>query len=240
MDIFRAGCYTIHTYIIKEKRHANCGKINQLRLRHMMKLSDLSQTAAIAVSIEFFGVSNFYGINELDDFRSKNTFKESVYAFSAKIGAAAVDVADGQFILFASKTQIEAESQSYTRFPLSEELLASDNVRRVFASVGLGADARTSQMNALFALQKSRDLQKSCVYIAYTKNRFAGPVPIERKTPAKTETGQLQKRLSVIAGSTGLSFHALQKLQAALARHAVDTVTCTELSALMELGRRAA
>ena len=212
-------------------------QVNQLRLRYMMQCSEPAAIAVLTLFIDFQEMSSFRGINELTVFRSKNAAKESVYVFAQHLGAASVETSDGHFILITTKEQIENETHQYANLTLFHSLLDCENVRRVFAAIGLGPDARTAQMNAFEALEKARSCIKSCMYIAHGENRFAGPIIYERREAAGNE-GKVNKRLSVIAQSTGLGLRTLQQLEETLARHAIDVTTSAELSALMELTPR--
>lgn len=213
-------------------------KINRLRLRHAVLSAEDSETAILAVSLDFFGISGFYGINEIDALRSRNAAKETIYAYGQRMGSAVMETSDRTFLLVTTKKRLDDDMENYKNLNLFRNLLSHSNIRRVYGAVGFGTDSRTAQMNAFLALEKAKDSRESCVYLAYEENRCIGPIPCEPTEQQVRGSEKINKHLAVIADSTGLGYQTLQKLEAVLARHAIEITTSADLAALMELAPR--
>ncbi len=165
---------------------------------------------------------------------------EAVYLFAQRIQAAVVEREMGRFLLFTTRSLLEAETEGLRTFPL---LTGATGMRFGHPSIGIGygETAREAKYNANLGLLKAKRAGGACTFLVLGAAQMVPLAPASDQTgkrdmPSRTLDGRFQQ----VARQAGVSPATVMRLQGVMDFEQRDTFTPGELAALCRMTVRSA
>lgn len=165
---------------------------------------------------------------------------EAVYLFAQRIQAAVVERELGRFLLFTTRSLLEAETEGLRTFPL---LKGPNGLRFGGLSIGIGygETAREAKYNANLGLLKAKRAGGACTFLVL------GPAQMIPLAPAAAHDADrgassrpLDGRYQQAARQAGISLATVLRLQGVMDFEQRDTFTPAELAGLCRMTTRSA
>ena len=109
-------------------------------LRYIAKINTNCRVVAIFVHIDFPDDYSIISRNEYYYIKEKNKVTELIYEFANKIEAAVIEFSYNTYILIATKTILETETENYTNIELLKSI-EDNSLNRISMGIGYGKTA---------------------------------------------------------------------------------------------------
>ena len=204
-------------------------------LRYIAKINTNCRVVAIFVHIDFPDDYSIISRNEYYYIKEKNKVTELIYEFANKIEAAVIEFSYNTYILIATKTILETETENYTNIELLKSI-EDNSLNRISMGIGYGKTASEAKYKANEAIIKAKRCKNENVaYIIYEDGKAIGPVKSKNKERSEVK---IDDRLMKIAQITNVSVKKILCFYNAINTCKKDRFTAEELSKQCDMSYR--
>lgn len=220
---------------IQVSSEAIIDKINKLRLKYQMKLTDEGQAAVLAVMTDYIQEHSLYSKSDLQVFYKKNKVAEIIYIFAQRIGAAVIELSDGNYYLFTSKSMIENESYGFTKLDFLDTIHEKKLAKNIFIGIGIGHNTTMAKFNADLGRKKARQSNLDCMFIVFDDDKMIGPITTADKI---SNEPLVDNHIVEASKKTGIGINTLYKLDNLIRQYNIDCITPKELAKIFNVTPR--
>lgn len=211
--------------------------IRRLYSEYLVRKNQRSQIVIISIEMDLPNEYSMFAQNEQTYIQEKMKISSYLYSFAEKISSTVVEVTYRNFLIFTTRSILEAVTQSLHSFEIIEQI-EKHCLNSLSVGIGYGETVKAAKINANTALLHSKKSQETTVFVVYADKIVHGPLTINKnETEHKINQTSNQQLLSVSSQSE-VSMQNLFKLYNLMSSQKRNTFTIKTLSQALQINRR--
>lgn len=207
-----------------------------------MILSDyrISQLHNSQIAVQFFDFDlykcedSFYVTTD-DIYSRELNITQALLRYTKNIQGSLKAAGQGKFFIFTTRGLLDERTQGFQNI-IADENLQNINSELLACGIGLGTSANEAEINAMLALQHSKNAGAGCWYVVMDDKTISGPLG---NANALTFSYDFEK-LHSLSKKTGLTVATLNKIISLEKKLASKPVSARDLAAMLHILPRSA